>query len=545
MFAIYTYFAAALCAQVISAEQVKQREPLTRTHLRRRLTSRDVSGDDASDSSSSSGGGGSSSSSGSGRSTPSVTKFARTIIDVLKGQKRKGIYHDDLRDNVFDKLDVKGKDKDEFDKALERLEDKGSIEIGKHRVKLIVSQDHTDQSKTGEEMSDDSSDTDGDDDKSGGGGGNRVDEEGDQSNNVISDEENVDNAEAENRIDDEGETTDDPDPLNEGTVQEKGGDAIADSGSNGDSDSGTSDNEGTGDENDSDPLNGGTEDGDGNGGGNTGGDARDADDDSGTNDKKGTEEENDGEEGTGTGTGDGSTGSDGEDHSDSTGDLGGEEDMEGEGDSNKVLPDENEFDVEDGGMISNGDPCQSDEECSSGACVVGMCSSPLSDGDACDSDGDCVSGACGSTSLSPGSPKICCATGSRLQDICTGQENGAICAVTSVARQSLSDDVLLNGICASGFCNKDGFCDDSNQGEAEDTDSQQDASGTDGENEEDIGTGTEPDADGEEDVTSRASEGGGSCNTGCKVGASVGSVAAVGAVAAAVAAKKRKKDDEE
>ena len=194
--------------------------------------------------------------------------------------------------------------------------------------------------------------------------------------------------------------------------------------------------------------------------------------------------------------------------------------------------------------------------------MTGTCSSPLSNGGGCDSDGDCLSGACGSTSLSPGSPKICCATGSRLQDVCTGQENGAICVVTSVARQSLSDNTLLNGICASGFCNKDGFCDDDHQGEAEDTGSQQGTSGAGGENEEedveagtdspegengeeDVGTSTEPDADDEEDITSRASEGGGSCNTVCKVGASVGSVAAVGAVAAAVAAKKRKKDDEE
>ena len=190
--------------------------------------------------------------------------------------------------------------------------------------------------------------------------------------------------------------------------------------------------------------------------------------------------------------------------------------------------------------------------------MIGMCSSPVSDGDACDSDGDCLSSACGSTSLSPGSPKICCATGSRLQDVCTGQENGAICVVTSVARQSLSDNILLNGICASGFCNKDGFCDDDNEGETEDSGSQQGTSGTDGKNEEegteapdgengeeDVGTGIEPDADDEEGVTSRASEGGGSCNTGCKVGAGVGSVAAVGAAAAAVAAKKRKKDDEE
>jgi len=176
---------------------------------------------------------------------------------------------------------------------------------------------------------------------------------------------------------------------------------------------------------------------------------------------------------------------------------------------------------------------------------MGTCSSPRLEGETCDSDGDCLSGACGSTSLSPGSPKICCAA--RLQDVCTGQENGAICIITSVARQASPDDILLNGICASGFCSKDGFCDDKKDGETEDPDSNQNSSDTDGEADE-VGVGEEtvPETgDDDEDIASKSSEGGRSCNTGCKVGASVGAVAAVGAIAAAVAATRKKNDGED
>ncbi len=483
---------------------MKQRESIE-THggggLRRRLTNRDGSSDAASGSDS-----GSSSSGSSSRSTPSMKKFARAIMDVLKDRKKtRGIYPKDLRKEVFDELNVKGSSdaKDAFDEALETLDKKEALKIGKHRVKLILSGDHTDQSKTGERSG--SSSSGGDGDRSSGGEENRVfggNEEvvgDDQSIDFVEDEDGGEDNEAENRIEDDNTDITDP-PMGE---------------NEGGADSDTNDNQGTGD-----------------------GDGEDAGVDSGANESDGIGEGN--REGDGSNISDGSTGT-----SDATDNLTGKIEDDGSDDTNIFLPDGSETEVEDDGMFSNGDLCQLDEECLSGACVMGTCSSPRLEGDTCDSDRDCLSGACGSTSLSPGSPKICCAA--RLQDVCTGQENGAICIITSVARQSSPDDILLNGICASGFCSKDGFCDDKKDGETEDPDSNQDSSGTDGEAEE-VGVGEEtvPETgDNEEDIASKSSEGGRSCNTGCKVGASIGAVAAVGAIAAAVAATKRKKNDGE
>jgi len=101
-----------------------------------------------------------------------------------------------------------------------------------------------------------------------------------------------------------------------------------------------------------------------------------------------------------------------------------------------------------------------DEICSSGACVGGICAElKTADGDECDIDNDCVSDRCGYDSFSADATRVCCegnhysiytftsdgwlTTGSKT--FCRDQPIGTLCGVTDEICESLA---CVQGACA-------------------------------------------------------------------------------------------------
>jgi len=423
-----------------------------------------------------------------------VTKFARAIMDILKDRKHvtggsdktKAIFPKDLRERVFDDLDVKGssKNKEAFEYALKRLEKKDALKINKHgRVKLIVSMDSSQVSRgsadsdkkrkrKSKDMKQNRVIVDDDDVYSGGGASTDVDDDEEFETGDVNDGSGAENKANDDTVTENGE----PSPLLDAVdPKEPGGQPY-------DVDSGKKtgpDTDGTGT----------------------------------TGDASADEDDSDPAEGIEASTRDDSPASDGNDA---------DTDLVVDADKN-------------GTEVSAGEDATTDPE-DEGKAI----------GESCDSDSDCLNDACGATSVSLGSDKVCCATGSHFQGVCTGQEDGEPCAVTLIARQAGTDKNILHDICDSGFCNIDGFCaTPGGTGSKDDGKSEANTSSNAEDNGETGGDSRDVGEDPLEEVMLSSTQDGGSCGTGCIVGASVGSVAAVGAAAGAVVAKKRKAKREE
>lgn len=168
---------------------------------------------------------------------------------------------------------------------------------------------------------------------------------------------------------------------------------------------------------------------------------------------------------------------------------------------------------DDGGQqSSNGngqmETCTSSKECITMECTAGVCRGP---GDRkCEASSDCRTGACALSSSTARSRRdmVCCRSGESIDGVCTGQVNGAPC---TAQRQ-----------CASLYCNANGICQTIKSQQGVESSSNVAFDET---NAEDI----EADVFGEEAGT--RDTGGGSCGTGCKVGAYVGGMGGVIAVA--------------
>ena len=409
---------------------------------------------------------------GSSTADIGISTMAKGIMVIMKerrhvtggSDKSKGLYPKELRDRLFDRLDIPNKgdedDRDTFRQAIERLVAKDLIKINKHgRVKLVISMDSSRSKRKDDDDDDDDDDGDGDDD------------------------DDDDDAKDKQRDEQKDKVRD---PYDAGTSNGDSGDNERDDGK--DVGSGNDGKEETSQHQDQQDSGGTNTDllKDSDGDGYT--DAEEILKGSDPNDASSTpgDPNGNGDDNTGsTGNGDGGEEGSGT-NEDTTSGAGVGEDCVRNNDCNSKVcgtdgicksPDDSDSSSEpDGGggesvdpgestggamSGSNGSACEMDRDCDTNVCVNNVCSRPKRSGESCDSPYDCLNGTCGKASLSSGAESVCCETGKEQRGICTGQPDGSPCVLMSSSSPEATVTVVLDDICASLYCNLNagGICD--------------------------------------------------------------------------------------
>ena len=404
---------------------------------------------------------------GSSSADIGISTMAKGIMAIMKerrhvtggSDKSKGLYPKELRDRLFDRLDIPNKgdedDRDTFRQAIERLVAKDLIKINKHgRVKLVISMDSSRSKRKDDDDDDDGDDDDDDDDAK--------DKQRDEQKDKVRD------------------------PHDAGTSNGDSGENERDDGK--DVGSGNDGKEETGQHQDQQDSGGTNTDllRDSDGDGYT--DAEEILKGSDPNDASSTPRDpnGNGDDNTGsTGNGDGGEEGSGTNEDTTSGAGVGEECVRNNDCNSKVCgtdgicksPDDSDGSSEpDGGggefvdpgestggtmSGSNGSACEMDRDCDTNVCVNNVCSRPKRSGESCDSPYDCLNGTCGKVSLSTGAESVCCETGKEERGVCTGQPDGSPCVLMSSSSPEATVTVVLDDVCASSYCNLNagGVCD--------------------------------------------------------------------------------------